>query len=70
MGFTVPPQKLCSSGAMGNEKQTHLISVSFKTITHFWSCRHGSAETNLTGIHEDASSIPGLALWVKDLALQ
>ena len=29
----------------------------------------GSAETNLTGLHEDMDLIPDLAQWVKDLAL-
>ena len=36
---------------------------------HIGSSPRGSGETNLTSIHEDAGSIPGLDQWVKDQAL-
>ena len=35
----------------------------------FGSSHSGSAEMNLTSIHEDAGLMPSLAQWVKDLAL-
>ena len=37
--------------------------------TDYRSSHRGSAETNLTSIHEDTGSIPGFAHWVKDLVL-
>ena len=35
----------------------------------FGSSCCGAVETNLTSIHENVGSIPGLAYWVKDLLL-
>ena len=35
----------------------------------FGNSRCGAVETNPTGNHEVVGSIPGLACWVKDLAL-
>ena len=38
-------------------------------IIYYWSSCCGSVVMNLTSTHEDASLIPGLTQWVRDLAL-
>ena len=42
--------------------------LQFKKI-HSGSSHYGSEIMNTTSIHEDVSSIPGRAQWVKDTAL-
>jgi len=45
-----------------------VIKIHIKKIW-YWSSHCGSAVMNPTSIHEDMGSTPGLAQWVKDLAL-
>ena len=39
------------------------------TLNTFGSSRCGGVETNLTRVHEEVGSSPGLAQWVGDLVL-
>ena len=48
---------------------TILGFVLFCLLNSSGSSHCGTLEINPTSIHEDEGSIPGLAQWVKDLAL-
>ena len=45
------------------------VLLTYNKLFQFRSSYCGAAETNPTSIHYNVGSIPGLARWVKDLAL-
>ena len=51
-----------------NTKTNLTNTVFFKKKINCGSSHRDSVETNLTSIHEDAGSIPGLTQWIKDPA--
>ena len=58
-----------ASSLQYNPQNLTLLTPSYYHESHHWSSCHGTAETNPIRNHEVVGLIPGLAQWVKDLAL-
>ena len=61
---------IITEGSVSSTAPTEEIWTHPSKIQTLWSSHRGSAEMNLTSSHEDTGSIPSLAQWVKDPALQ
>ena len=62
--FSLPPLLIHPE-----EQWQEMLFPGQSTLAIRSSSHHGAVETNLTRNHEVVGSIPGLAQWIKDLAL-